>query len=141
MSKVRWAFPCVVVISLLPLLAQDEARPQRAMPRYKSTNEITVQGVIEDVQQTASFNGLAGSYLTLRTPSHTLHVQLGTFHPAKNEFIPGETIQVTGSPQQEETGDLLLARQIKRGSQVLTIRNSQGLVVSTRGVRSSAQMQ
>jgi len=126
-----------MVISALPLLAQDEARPQRVMPRYNLANEITVQGVIEDVQQTGS-SGLVGSYLILRTPNLTLQVQLGTFRPAKNEFIPGETIQVTGSLQRGETGDLLLARQIKKGNQVLTIRNSRGFVTSTRGVRSSA---
>ncbi len=141
MSKAWWLLPCVVVISALPLLAQDQARPQRDTPRYNLANEITVQGVVEDVQQTASFNGLAGSYLTLRTPSQILHVQLGTFRPAKNEFIPGETIQVTGSLQREETGDLVLARQIKKGNQVLTIRNSRGFVVGTRAVRSSAQTQ
>ena len=84
MSRMLSVIPCVLVISALPLFAQDEARPHRAMPRYNLANEIRVQGMIEDVEQSASLNGLAGSYLTLRTPTQTLHVQLGTFRPAKN---------------------------------------------------------
>jgi len=67
-------------------------------------------------------------YLNLNADSGTFAVYLGPswFLESKGfKFAKGDQIEVTGSKLQDK--DMIIAREVKRGDQVLVLRNAQGI--------------
>ena len=105
---------------------------------YNPNTETTVKGTVEQVetaelpgggltrQAEGQFSGPI--YLNLKADSGTLKVVLGPswFVESKGfKFAAGDQIEVTGSKFQDE--DTIVARDIKKGDQVLVLRNAQGI--------------
>ena len=105
---------------------------------YNPNTETTVKGTVQKVdtallpgggfsqQAQGKFGGPI--YLDLKADSGMLKVVLGPspFVESKGfKFVHGDQIEVTGSKFQN--GDTIIAREIKRGDQVLVLRNAQGI--------------
>lgn len=74
--------------------------------------------------------GWNGIHLTLRADNQTYDVHVGPFdYVSKNGFTfsGGDQIEVTGSRIKVGGTDTMIAREIKKGDKVLTLRNSQGI--------------
>ncbi len=99
---------------------------QHSVPlRYDRSNEIQVQGVIEDAHLDESPGCLNGC-LAMVTARGSLNVNLGP--AARNlSFIPGQTITIIGSKISVGGHELLLARTIDVGGTRLTVRDANGL--------------
>jgi hypothetical protein len=105
---------------------------------YNPRTETTVKGTIEQVKIAFLPGGGASAqareessgplYLNLKTDSGTLAVFLGPSWFAESKgfkFAKGDQIEVTGSKLQDK--DVIVAREVKRGDQILVVRNPQGI--------------
>ena len=105
---------------------------------YDQNTETTIKGTVEEVKTAYLPGGGASAqarqefggpiYLNLKTDSGTLRVYVGpsSFLESKNfKFAKGDQIEVTGSKLPNR--DAIIAREVKRGDQVLVLRNAQGI--------------
>jgi hypothetical protein len=127
-----WAAP--------PLSGQTPARSgsPAAVPRYDTSTEATLKGSVEAVKQISGPKGWGGTHVTLKTEKETIDVHVGpSWYLAQKQinFAKGEQIEVIGSRVKFGDSDALIAREIKKGEQTLTLRNAQGIPLWSRGRR------
>ena len=105
---------------------------------YNPNTETTVKGTIEQVETAAlpgggysqQAKGKFGGpmFLNLKTDSGMLKVVLGPSWYVESKgfkFAQGDQIEVTGSKFHDK--DIIIAREVKKGDQVLVLRNAQGI--------------
>jgi hypothetical protein len=118
-----------------PLLAQPQGGGQGS-PRYDFTTEATVTGTVESIEQIAGSaggrgrRGLGGTHMTLKTSGDTLEVHLGptAFLNDKNIAIAkGDTLVVIGSRVTVDDERVFIAREVRKGDSVWTLRDAAGL--------------
>jgi len=120
-----------------PLAFSQEAK-QGGVRFYNPSTETTVKGTVEQVetayvpggglsqQARGKFSGPI--YLNLKADSGLLRVYLGPpwFGESKGfKFAKGDQIEVTGAKFNDE--HTIIAREVKKGDQVLVLRNAQGI--------------
>jgi DNA/RNA endonuclease YhcR with UshA esterase domain len=144
----RWTVAWLVVgivAAATVVFAQNPRRGTqgpRGARNYNPATETTFTGTVADVQ-TASGpgNGPGGLHLTVRNNGETEDVRLGpaSYIQSKNfTFVKGDSVTVTGSKTTVNGQQVVIAREIKKGDQVLTLRDKQGIPLwSGRGRRSS----
>ncbi len=102
---------------------------QRAIA-YNSSNEVTVQGVVQDVQEFyCPISGDEGSHLMVKTENGTLQVHVAPkrfLHGNSMSFSKGDQIQVVGSRIIYLGHDALIARTVVRGNQTMAFRKPDG---------------
>ena len=117
--------------SLTVSIADAQKRKgQMGMPRYDPATELTLPGTITKVETHVGRMGWNGTHVVVRFDAETLTVHVGpSNYLAQQEFsfAVGEQVQVTGSRIKLEGEDVLIAREIKKGDKVLTLRNSEGI--------------
>jgi DNA/RNA endonuclease YhcR with UshA esterase domain len=119
-------------------LAQGGMGQRRQVPKYNPSTEVTVKGTVGEVKEVTGRRGWAGTHLTLKTENETLDVHLGPasfLAEKKFKLAKGDQIEVTGSKIKYEGADALLAREVKKGNQTLTLRNAQGIPQWSRSSR------
>ena len=115
--------------------AQKRKGQMQGMPRYDTATEVTLPGTIGKVETHTGRMGWNGTHLVVNFESETLTVHVGPSHYLSAQgfsFAAGEQIEVTGSRIKLEGDDVLIAREIKKGEQVLKLRNAQGIPVWSR---------
>jgi DNA/RNA endonuclease YhcR with UshA esterase domain len=130
----------VLGVLLGPLMVAPAQAQRTAGPRYDPATEVTVKGTIEEVREIPHGTWSAGIHLTLKTDQTAMDVHVG---PARflaahaMTLAKGDQIGVTGSKVSYDGKDALLAREIKKGEQTLTLRDSKGIPEWSRGRRRS----
>jgi hypothetical protein len=122
-------------------LAREIPAASGAAPAYVAANEQSVPGVIEAVENRRGGRVPSGAYLRLLTPEGSVDVQLSPAvpgRPAAYGLLAGDRVEVTGCMISYKGQRVLLARQVMRGSQVLTFRNKLGFPVGSRGANGAA---
>lgn len=110
--------------------AQRNRGKQRMMPRYETSSEVTAKGVIEKVDSQTGRMGWNGVHLVVKFDAETLTVHVGPSAYVEQKgfsFAEGDRIEVTGSKIKFEGSDIIVARVIKKGDEVLTLRNERGI--------------
>jgi hypothetical protein len=124
----------------LPTLAQNGMGGPKGSPRYDPKAEATVKGTVEEIKEYPSRSGWrTGQHVMLKTDSGNLDVHLGpTDHWKKNglALAKGDSIEVTGSKTKVDDAEVILAREVKKGDEVVTLRDAQGVPAWSRGQRS-----
>jgi hypothetical protein len=128
-------FVVSLVLAVMMAWAVQVAYGQ-GMRGYNPNTEITVKGTVEAVK-TIYFPGGGGSeqarrpfgpiHIDLKSDSGLFQVDLGpsSFMESKGfKFAKGDQIEVTGSKLQDKNA--IIAREVKEGDKVLTLRNAQG---------------
>ena len=133
-SRVGWRVALVLVVGLSIGLVSFAQTPRGAKgaPMYTPATETTVKGTIEAINQITGRQGWGGTHLELKTESETLDVHVGPswfLSQNKMTFAQGDEIEVTGSKVKFDNADALLAREITKGGQKLTLRNKNGFPV------------
>jgi hypothetical protein len=118
----------VTVIAALAgtAFAQIGSEPEGVI--YRRSTEATLTGTVEAVGRMQP-NGFHGVYFTLRAESALIEVYVGPawFTKQQNfEFMTGDALSVTGSRVVIGGQNALVARVIKKGDKVLTVRNADG---------------
>lgn len=139
-----------IVLTMIALVAALQAqmgggRGQGRMmggPFYNTGTEVMVNGTVSEVQQIAGQTaaaagttwarcprGWAGTHLLLNTDAGPLIVHVGpsAYLASKNFSIAkDDKVTILGSKVQYQGSDFLIAKQITKGDQVLTLRDSSG---------------
>ncbi len=114
-----------------PTCAQQPNKTVRPELTYNHNTEIAVEGIIEEVRQDQMGSGLAATRLIVRSGERRFIVHLGVL---KVSFFPNEAMEITGSEAQVGGSSFLLARRVRRGNQVFTIRNERGIARPSRAL-------
>ena len=97
---------------------------------YNPATETTVNGTVESVKNVPSpGRGGGGLHLILAVATGPIEVHVGpaSFVSSKNvTFANGDTLTVVGSKVTMEGQEVVIAREIKKGDQVLTLRDAKG---------------
>ncbi len=98
---------------------------------YAASNEVKLTGSIQDVQEYfCPVTDDRGTHLVLDVgggDSMVVHVAIARFlREHKVAFSPGQRIQVIGAKIRVNGKDAVIAREITRGNEVITLRNAQG---------------
>lgn len=136
----------VVVIGLViaPLSFAQPRRGDRGAPRYNPSTETTVNGTVESIQRVAGpgggrgRQGLGGTHVTLKTIAGTVYVHLGPtafLDEQKIAIAKGDTLEIVGSRVTVDDQSVLLAKSVKKGDSLWTLRDASGLPLWRGGPR------
>ena len=136
--KTSFVMALITAIAL-PLMAQMHHGRQGRMSQYDPKTEVTVKGTVEEVQERQA-GGMrsAGIHLVLKTDSGNYDVHVGPAFFLKDHnytFAKGDQLEVTGSKIKISGADALIAREIKKGSEIMTLRDAQGIPLWSGGRR------
>lgn len=98
-------------------------------PRYDPDSVISVSGVVVDVREQAEPVALQGVHVMLRSERHPVHVFIapaGFMKAFGFRLAKGDDLQVSGSKVRFDGADLILARQLRKDSEILVLRNDDG---------------
>jgi hypothetical protein len=133
MSRNRMLAPIGVLAAILLTASQAGAQmgPGTGLARggYYDAPGKTVHGVVETVQNNASFCRWGGTEVALKTDKGTVNVLLGPtgFLSQNNVRIAkGDELSVTGFSLSPQGTPYLIARELSKGDKTLTLRNAQG---------------
>jgi hypothetical protein len=123
--------------------AQTERRGgngQQGTPRYDTSKEITISGTVEKVEdrvQARQGRRLGGTHIFVGNgATYEIHIGPTSFLSEKNKsFSEDDEVQVRGSKVEWDGSTVLLAREVKRGKEVMTLRNEQGIPLWSGGRR------
>lgn len=118
----------LLTVTLVALLGY--AQMQQAGRKYNPATEITVSGVVDDVVQNQGKRGRTGIHVMVKSGSDVLTVHLGPSEflgNSKFSVAKGDKIEVVGSKVQLGGNNVVIAREVKKADQVLTLRDAQGL--------------
>jgi hypothetical protein len=118
-----------------PLQGGDQA------PRYDKSTEVTLSGTVKSVQQIEEgrgWRGIGGTHIILETAQETIEVHLGpsTFlAEQKLTLAASDTVAIVGSRVKVSGADAVIAREIRKGTQTVTLRDENGIPKWSRGRR------
>ena len=107
------------------------------MGQYDTAAEVTFSGTVDEVRQMPSpGSGPGGLHLMIRGDGAVQEVAVGpaSFVTSKRfNFEKGDSVTVTGAKMKLGPREVVVAREIKKGDQVLTLRDSRGVPLWPRG--------
>lgn len=124
-----------------PSLAQPRGRPEDS-PRYDLSTEAILSGTVESVEQIAGPGGdrgrraMGGTHVMLKTSGETLEVHLGPtafLNEAKVMVAKGDELTVIGSRVTVDGERVFIAKEVRKGDNVWTLRDAAGLPLWRRG--------
>ena len=119
--------------------AKEKAPVVSDTPRYDSHAEYVVKGTVSSVKTHQSVEGYEDTHVIVNTSVGEMEVHVGpTAYLAKHGFQMqvGDPIVVTCSKVNYEGKAVLVAREIQRGKQTLTLRNTSGQPVWPKNIGS-----
>jgi hypothetical protein len=120
-------FPAIILLWTLPLVAQkaQETRP----PRYDVHTETKVKGAVEEVKLPPKGSEKEVAHLLVKTGTDTVDVYLcpkSFLDDMGASFSKGDEIAITGSKVKQGEADLILAREVVKGTDTLVLRDEKG---------------
>jgi hypothetical protein len=113
-----------------PVLARQHDMNMGTSMAYDKATEKTITGTIDNIVDVPGTQTMSGPHLVLNTKDGVVHVHAGpaAFLASKKiAFKKGDQVEVVGSLVKGEGFEAILARRIKRGGQVVTLRNDAGM--------------
>ena len=125
--------PLVLLALLLstvrPAAAQQGKGGGQGPVHYNAAAEVTVTGTVQVVQQVTGPGSGAGTHLTLKTTSGTRELALGpSRYLTQKHYIlaRGDEITAIGAKATVDGHDVVVVREIKKGSETMTFRDAKG---------------
>lgn len=140
MIKTFFSIGVLVASFAAPLAAQRGMGMRMGPMHYDASTEATMAGTVMEVKQIpAGGRGSGGVHLKFGAPEGEFEVHVGpaAYVASRNfTFTAGDALTVTGSKTTIDGRNVILAREIRKGDQVLTLRNAEGFPLwSGRGGR------
>ena len=101
----------------------------QAVPKYDATTETTLKGTVEELKLVPPSGGKPMAYLTLKSGADSVAIFLcpkSFLDDMGADFKAGEEIHVIGSKVKQDAADLILAREVTKGGDTLTLRFKDG---------------
>jgi hypothetical protein len=119
-----------LTVLLIVLLTAVTSRKQPESLGYSASNETTVTGSVEEVQEFyCPVTDDRGTHVVLKTDGGRMlvHVAIARFmREHKLALQSGDRLQVTGAKIRYQGKEGMIAREIVRGDEVFTVRDSTG---------------
>jgi hypothetical protein len=119
------SFRLVSVVALIVLPAVLVVHAQGSALKYDKSSEVRIKGVIDEVKTGADKT----VYITLKNDKGLLDVMIAPEKFLKEmeiTFAKGDAIEVLGSQLAVDGAPLLLAREVTRNGDVMTMRDDKG---------------
>jgi hypothetical protein len=129
----------VFSIAILVVAVAGTASTQRRMGggNYNVSTETTLMGTIDSVTTLASERpGGGGQHLMLKTASGPIEVHVGPAWYVSSKHVTlskDDQLTVVGSKVTMGGRDVVLAREIRKGNQRLSLRDARGIPLWSRG--------
>jgi len=101
----------------------------QAPPKYDPTTETKVKGVVEELKFVPATGGKPAAYLVVKSGADSVNVFLcpkSFLDDMGATFKPEDKVEVTGSKVKQDGADLILAREVVKGDDTLTLRFKDG---------------
>jgi hypothetical protein len=112
-----------------PAQSQVATAPTVRPQRYNKSAEVTVSGTVSAVETQNAGTLPRGIYIVVRSGASTFNVHMGMLSQKSIPFASGAQVTVTGAIVAANGTKIMLAREVRSGSQDLMIRSTNGLVV------------
>jgi len=120
----------ILAVAFVILVVLLFTSPRHRAPTYDASDEVTMQGVVQDVQQFyCPISGEEGTHLMLKTENGTVQVHVAPSRFLRNNnlsFSKGDQIQVVGSRIIYQGHAAVIARTVTLGSQTTAFRATNG---------------
>jgi len=123
LQRVMFRAAVVAILGIFPALAQT------TLPKYDLKTEAKLKGTVEELKLPANGSHNQAAYLVLKDGADMLDVYLCPESFLKDmgfTFSKGDEIALTGSKVKRENGELILAREIVKGTDTLVLRDDKG---------------
>jgi hypothetical protein len=113
----------LAVVLTVGVAAQGRGRGEPA--NYSVAAETTVNGTVEDLKPGPN----QGMHVMLKTSDKTLELALGpSWYQTEKKYVikKGDQIDVIGAKSTVEGREVLLVREVKKGSETMTFRDAKG---------------
>ena len=125
---------CLATLWMVPAVLAQPAQGRRpSAPMYDTSTEVRLTGTVEAVETIAgpgrASRAMGGLHLTLKTATESIGVHLGpsAFLTAnKMTVATGDTVEVLGSRITINHRVVLVAREITKGDNTVTLRDESG---------------
>lgn len=116
------------LVTLTVVVVAISAFPQ-APPKYDPATETKLKGVVEELKFLPPTGGKPAAFLVVKDGQETVQVFLCPKSFLENvgaTFKPEDKIEVTGSKVKLDGADVILAREVVKGDDTLTLRFKDG---------------
>ena len=126
---VLFRIPLIVLLCVSPGLSQKGPTEETSLPKYDLHTETKIKGVVDEVNLLSVGTRKDFTELVIKNGEDKSHIYLSP-KPYEVEmgisFSKGDQIAVTGSKVKQDTADVILAREIVKGTDTLLFRDDQG---------------
>jgi hypothetical protein len=120
-------FPAIILLWTLPLVAQKAQ--EKSPAKYDVHTETKVKGAVEEVKLPPKGSEKEVAHLLVKTGTDTVDVYLcpkSFLDDMGASFSKGDEIAITGSKVKQGEADLILAREVVKGTDTLVLRDEKG---------------
>ena len=120
-------FPDAALRCTISLLAQKAQEPR--VPKYDLHTEAKMKGTVEEVRLPPKGSEKEIAYLLVKVGTDILDVYLcpkSFLDDMGTSFSKGDEIVLTGSKVKQGDADLILAREVVKGTDTLVLRDAKG---------------
>ena len=128
-SKLYLTVTLCALAGVMPGLAQNSPPAGSTAPKYDKQTELKTKGTVEEINVLTLGTRKDYTELILKSGDDKLHIYVCP-KPFQDEmgisFAKGDEISVTGSKVKQETADVILAREMVKGTDTLMFRDDKG---------------
>lgn len=121
-----------VFLILASILISGAFAHSQAGPKYDVTTETKFKGTIEDLKLPEKANNKEIAHLTIKSGTETFDLYLCPKFFMDDMgviFAKGDEIAFTGSKVKQGEADMILAREVVKGTDTLVLRDAKGVPV------------
>ncbi len=123
-GPIRWNLLTFATLALLVPLGFAQAAP-----KYDSATEAKLKGIVETFQLDPPAGGKPVAYLVIKNGEDKTRIFLcpkSFLDEMSVTFSPGDDVQITGSKIKQDGADLVLAREVVKSGDTVTLRFTDG---------------
>ena len=128
-TQALFAISLFMLLCALPVLAQKTEQKESSPTKYDLHTELKTKGVVDEVNLLSFGTRKDFTELIIKSGDDKVHIYVCP-KPFQEEmgitFTKGDEISVTGSKVKQETSDVILARELIRGTDTLMFRDGKG---------------
>ena len=117
-----------ILITVLALLSIP-THGQSANPKYDATTEAKMKATVQELKLPTKENSKAVAHLLVKSGTDTLDIYLcpkSFLDDLGATFAKGDEVVVTGSKVKQDNADVILAREVDKGTDTLVLRDDKG---------------
>ena len=123
------AIPLLLFVSVTPGLSQKAPPGDGSLPKYDLQTETKTNGVIDEVNQLSVQTRKDFTELIIKSGDDKLHIYVCP-KPFQDEigvsFSKGDKVAITGSKVKQEASEVILVREVVKGTDTLVFRDNKG---------------